>query len=60
MIKEIVTESKAKKCIYNVDADNAMNENGVETPEAVPNSDPEEENLGVVDDNQEAVLDSNW
>ena len=59
MIKENVTEFKAENYIIIEDADNAVNEDAVEAPEAVPNSDPEEENLGVMDDNQEEVLDSN-
>ena len=59
MIKENVTEFKAENCIYIEDADNAIKEDAVEAPEAVPNSDPEEHDVGVVEDNQEAVLDSN-
>ena len=36
-----------------------MNRDVVVDPETVPNSDPEEDDVGVVEDNQEAVLDSN-
>ena len=36
-----------------------MNEDAVEAPQNVPDSDPEEDDVGVVEDNQEAVLDRN-
>ena len=45
VIIENVTEFKAENCIYIEDAENAMNKDTVEAPEAVPNSDPEADDV---------------
>ena len=44
--------------ILSIDADNAKNRDVIVDPQTVPNSDPEEDDVGVVEDFQEAVLDS--